>query len=98
MIRLIMHIPDKGFHLIRYQGFYANHSNIETQDHKRLYHKSYIVTQKQNISWERMLILNFKYTPLLCTCGGQMILSLDSSRSEERRVGKECRSRWSWIP
>lgn len=79
MIRLIMHIPDKGFHLIRYQGFYANHSNIETQDHKRLYHKSYIVTQKQNISWERMLILNFKYTPLLCECGGQMTLSLDYS-------------------
>ena len=23
MQRLIIHIPDKGFHLIRYQGFYA---------------------------------------------------------------------------
>ena len=79
MQRLIIHIPDKGFHLIRYQGFYANHSTIQTQDYKRLYPKYVLSNLKQNIKWERMLILNFKYTPLLCECGGQMTLSLTSS-------------------
>jgi len=79
MLRLMIHIPDKGFHLIRYQGFYSNHSNIVTHFYKHLYHKSYIITQKQNIKWERMLILNFKYTPLLCIRGGQITLSLTNS-------------------
>jgi hypothetical protein len=79
MQRFIIHIPDKGFHLIRYQGFYANHSAIQTQDYKRLYPKYLLSNLKQNITWERMLILNFKYTPLLCKCGGQMKLSLDYS-------------------
>src|SRR2546429_42841 len=31
--------------------------------------------------------------PVRCECGGK--LKVESIRSEERRVGKECRSRWS---
>ena len=34
-------------------------------------------------------MLNFSLTP------NAKILSKDADRSEERRVGKECRSRWS---
>ena len=30
-----------------------------------------------------------------CEATGMSAVALDSDRSEERRVGKECRSRWS---
>ena len=49
--RLVRHIPEKNYRMIRYYGIYAN--------------------SVKNIFWELL------------------------ARSEERRVGKECRSRWS---
>ena len=33
--------------------------------------------------------------PIVITAGGSVVISVTITRSEERRVGKECRSRWS---
>lgn len=79
MKKLIVHIPDKGFHSIRYQGFYANRSKIDTKNYKRLYSEYYIYRAKRDSKWERMLVISFKYTPLLCPCGHTMILNLSLS-------------------
>ena len=38
---------------------------------------------------------NFAATPELWRAVGLMLKNSDKFRSEERRVGKECRSRWS---
>ena len=39
------------------------------------------------------LVVNLMYADLVCKGGGVKGIAL--VRSEERRVGKECRSRWS---
>src|ERR1035441_981363 len=43
----------------------------------------------------RMLNLDFIQTPRVDVCGDAETLPFAPGRSEERRVGKECRSRWS---
>ena len=40
-------------------------------------------------------ILKSKYESMVSSNLGYIIMILDAKRSEERRVGKECRSRWS---
>src|SRR5574344_1685424 len=35
------------------------------------------------------------YAAVACTFSGDVFFSMEKNRSEERRVGKECRSRWS---
>jgi len=79
MKRLIVHIPDKHFHLIRYYGFYANHSSIDTSTHLSLYDKSYLTSMRKNFKWERMLLAVYKFSPLICSCGYHMKVNLDSS-------------------
>ena len=44
---------------------------------------------------EKLLIENEWRGLLDFTIDGQRIVKFEKNRSEERRVGKECRSRWS---
>lgn len=77
--RLIIHIPDKHFHLIRYYGFYANHTSIDTSYHLSLYDKSSLTSSKRNFKWERMLLSTYKFSPLICSCGYHMNICFKSS-------------------
>ena len=72
MKKLVRHIPNKGFHNIRYCGFYAKHTNQDLSKLKKLYTTNEINKMKSNINWNKKLKLTYNYEPLLCTCGHYM--------------------------
>ena len=70
--RLIVHIPEKHFKMLRYYGIYAKHHKQESKLHKcispekrRYLYKFY--------NWQNMILLTFGYDPLKCPkCGKSM--------------------------
>ena len=79
IIKLIIHIPDKGFHTVRYYGFYANKSKKSIPSFLKLYSSSDVLKITNRLSWRINLILTYKYDPLLCDCGSIMKPNLDLS-------------------
>lgn len=72
MKKLVRHIPNKGFHNIRYYGFYSKHSKIDTSSINPLYTTNELRKMKTNINWNKKMKLTYGYEPLLCTCGTTM--------------------------
>ena len=72
MKKLVRHIPNKGFHNIRYCGFYAKHTNQDLSKLKKLYTTMELNKMKSNINWNKKMKLTYNYEPLLCTCGHYM--------------------------
>ena len=70
--KLIRHIPNKGFHNIRYYGFYSKHSSNDLSAYSSLYTKTELKKNKRNIGWNRRMKLTYQYEPLLCHCGTLM--------------------------
>ena len=71
--KLIIHIPEKHFKLIRYYGIYAKHHKHENS--LRLF----IPKEKRRFhilrnSWRTSVSLSFHFDPLLCKCGHKMTL------------------------
>ena len=70
--RLIVHIPEKHFKMLRYYGIYAKHHKQE----KKL--RRCISSEKQNFlrsvqDWRNSILLSFGYDPLRCpNCGTSM--------------------------
>lgn len=64
--RLIIHIPEKGFHMIRYYGIYAMKKS-KTSLLKRAKEKL-----TKPLKWLDKLFLHFKCIPLKCTCGNTL--------------------------
>lgn len=77
--KLIIHIPDKGFHTVRYYGFYANKSNKTIPSFLKLYSLSDLKKLSNRLFWRINLILTYKYDPLLCECGSIMKVNFNSS-------------------
>lgn len=76
--RLIIHIPDKYFHQVRYYGFYSNNSRLLKSS--SLFSKKQLKAMENDTLWIRGLINTFGYSPLICdVCGQRMHLSLDDS-------------------
>ena len=67
--KLIIHIPDKGFQLIRYYGFYSNKSNLKNYITKKIFKKPDSSKIKSLQNWRKRLINTFHYDPILCHCG-----------------------------
>lgn len=71
--RLIRHIPEKHFKMIRYYGLYARHRESD----KKLNHA--IAKEKRGIylsfnKWRECILFSFGYDPLKCpSCGNTMI-------------------------
>ena len=70
--RLIRHIPEKNFKMIRYGGIYARHREIDQKLHKsiskekRRIHLSFL-------EWRTCILASFGYDPLLCPkCNNKM--------------------------
>ena len=72
MKKLVRHIPNKGFHNIRYYGFYSKRSTIDTSSIRPLYSTSELNKIKQNINWNKKMKLTYGYEPLLCSCGKRL--------------------------
>lgn len=72
--RLIVHIPDKHFKMVRYYGIYAKHHKQEKNLRKCL------SLQKQRylsrlLDWRNSILLAFGYDPLRCPeCGTSMLV------------------------
>lgn len=77
--KLIRHIPDKGFHLVRYYGFYSNRTTKNKDKYEALYTIQEITKMKNENYWINHLIASYHYNPLLCTCGATMTLCYELS-------------------
>ncbi len=71
--RLIRHIPEKHYKMIRYGGLYARHREIDS----KLHHA--ISRNKQQFfcsfhKWRNAICSAFGYDPLQCACGATMLL------------------------
>lgn len=72
--RLIMHIPEKHFKMLRYYGLYAKHHKQESKLRRC------ISTEKKKflrstMDWRTSIMLTFGYDPLRCTkCGTSMLV------------------------
>jgi hypothetical protein len=65
--KVIIHIPDKYFNMIRYYGLYAKKHNL------RLLHKlPPLHLCRQSNLWHIRILRSFNYHPLLCACGQLM--------------------------
>jgi hypothetical protein len=69
--RLIQHIPDKHFKMIRYYGIYARHREQDTKLYRAISkskHKVYLSFNR----WRDSILTSFGYDPLTCPCGSKM--------------------------
>lgn len=63
--RLIMHIPEKGFKTMRYNGFYSKHHKQEKNYHK-LVNKQQFEIKKQFLKWRLLSMQSFNVDPYEC--------------------------------
>ena len=64
--RLIIHIPEKHFKLLRYAGFYSSHKCVHWDKLIRKLSDIAVKTRKQLANWRNRIELYFKYDPLKC--------------------------------
>lgn len=69
--RLIIHIPDEQFKMVRYYGLYAkkhkHHNKLIT-----MVNQNAIKVRKLLSHWRERIQLSFGYDPIICTCGHRM--------------------------
>ena len=75
--RIINHIPDKGFHLIRYYGLLANRVRTKMLTIvDKLINSAKTIVKKISTKWRDLMIVNFNKDPLQCNvCQETMKLS-----------------------
>jgi hypothetical protein len=70
--KLIIHIPDKNFKMIRYYGFYSIRSSKHEQYLRRAKKMDPSIREalrKNYKSWRRRIFASFLYDPIKCYCG-----------------------------
>ena len=70
--RLIQHIPEKHFKMIRYAGLYARHRDIDKHLIRAISKEKHSVLKDFN-KWRQAILISFGYDPLKCQCGTTMI-------------------------
>lgn len=72
--RLIVHIPEKHFKMLRYYGIYAKHHKHEAKLHRCLPKEKYHFFLRCS-DWRTSILLSFGYDPLCCSeCGTSMLV------------------------
>ena len=74
--RLILHIPDKHFKMVRYYGIYAKHHKQEKNLRKCLSHQKRQYLSRL-LDWRNSILLTFGYDPLRCPKSGTSMLVLE---------------------
>lgn len=70
--RLIRHIPEKHFKMIRYGGLYARHREIDSKLNRAVSREKHSMYRSFN-QWRTAILSSFGYDPLKCTdCGHEM--------------------------
>ena len=86
--RLIIHIPDRNFKMIRYFGFYAcghNKHALYKLREKRVNPKILENMRKIYKSWQKRIWFSFLLDPLKCTCGSFFeLIEICSSQRKAR--------------
>ena len=63
--RLIRHIPEKHFKMIRYGGLYARHRKIDSKLHRVISKEKHRI-YRSFTQWRTAILLSFGYDPLYC--------------------------------
>ena len=63
--RLIRHIPEKHFKMIRYGGLYARHRKIDSRLHRAIAKSKHHIYRSFN-QWRTAILSSFGYDPLEC--------------------------------
>ena len=72
--RLIIHIPEKYFNILRYYGIYAKHHKQEKNLRKCLSPEKRKFLS-QHLDWRNSILLTIGYDPLGCQkCGSSMLV------------------------
>lgn len=71
--RLIRHIPEKFFKMIRYGGIYARHRDIDKKLYRAISSENHKFLRSFN-QWRTAIIYAFGYDPIKCDCGTKMTL------------------------
>ncbi len=70
--RLIRHIPEKYYKMIRYGGIYARHREIDKKLHRVISREKHSIYRSFN-QWRTAILFSFGYDPLTCECGTTML-------------------------
>jgi hypothetical protein len=70
--RLIKHIPDKNFKVVRYYGIYAK-EHKHSKNIFKLLNENIIKIKELLRKWQYSIELSFGYNPTKCSCGGKFI-------------------------
>lgn len=70
--RLIRHIPEKHYKMIRYGGLYARHREIDKKLLRAVSREKHRIFRSFN-QWRTAILLAFGYDPLKCQCGATML-------------------------
>ena len=63
--RLIRHIPEKHFNMIRYGGIYARHREIDSKLYRAISKSKHHIYRSFN-QWRTAILSSFGYDPLVC--------------------------------
>ena len=78
IMRLLIHVPDKGFQQIRYYGFYANKCKAEPRT-GLLFSYAELRRMAEDNTWAKGLMKAFGYDPTVCKCGARMAINYELS-------------------
>ena len=100
--RLIRHIPEKHFKMIRYGGLYARHRKIDKNLHLAI-SKAKRHTLRNFNKWRTAILSSFGYDPLKCPDCKHEMLFLELYYNHKRisleemyeKVMSKARRRWS---
>ena len=70
--RLIRHIPEKHYKMIRYGGLYARHRDIDKKLFRLISREKHHIYRSFN-RWRNAILTSFGYDPLTCECGTTML-------------------------
>lgn len=70
--RLIQHIPEKHYKMIRYGGLYARHREIDKKLHRAISREKHSFYRSFH-QWRTAILSAFGYDPLKCECGATML-------------------------
>lgn len=69
--RLIQHIPEKHYKMVRYGGIYARHREIDKKLFRAVSREKHSIYRSFN-QWRTAIFFAFGYDPLKCECGTTM--------------------------
>lgn len=74
--RLIQHIPEKHFKMIRYYGIYARHRKSDDKILRAISKEKHAIFRSFN-RWREQILSSFGYDPLKCSSCGSTMLFLE---------------------